>query len=77
MNDQIDPTDRSKAIRTVCERVRNGMMTFDEGVDYFIEHDKTSHNRGRIEYTDFLWSLLGRPTDEQLLEWERLGGRKT
>ena len=70
-------TDNSEpkiTIKYLCQEIRSGRLTFDEGIDELVKVDPDSP-LGRIDHSDFLWKILGRPTDEQLLEWEKLGGR--
>lgn len=65
-------SDKSKSpmtIKELCRQVRAGSMTFDEAIDEMIKAN--AEPLGRIDYSDFLWNNLGRPTEEQLQGWER------
>lgn len=68
-----DDTKPPMTIKELCRQVKAGGMTFDEAIDEMIAAD--ARPLGRIDYSDFLWNNLGRPTEEQLQEWERQGKR--
>lgn len=68
MSDTNEPAMSGKEI---CQRVKAGLMSFEGAVDELMKPDSVP--LGRLYYTDFLWNSLGRPTDEQLLAWERQG----
>ncbi len=56
----------------VFRRVKNGEITFEEGVDHLMSIDPGS-SLTRVDMTDFLYKSLGRPTEEELGLMKRRG----